>query len=70
MQFLWGFISGLVTGFLANYFYDLYKTNKRGNTPYLSTRVQPDVIFFEGIIRNSETSQIALSEMTKKVEHT
>lgn len=65
MKDIYVFVSGVITGLIANFLYDKIKIRQRGNEPFLFTRTIGKRISIEGEIPNTITGQDALSELNR-----
>ncbi len=68
MNFIIGFIIGVATGFIGNLLYDKYKAYKRGEKPFVETRVSGGMIQFHGQMENTTTSQNSITKIFKNIE--
>ena len=65
---IFGFFTGIASGFIANILFKKYEQRKYKKTGYITLETSGGMLTFEGKIENNTTTQRALNTLTKQVK--
>ena len=68
MEFVIGFILGVIAGFVSNILFEKYKERTASKDSYIKIFTKPEHTEFQGKISNNPSAHYALTELKRSVE--